>query len=141
MKKYGTALIICILLLIMSGCSLGGKVDQDIFKSLCGDYQSLEDEKNGIGSYWHMGIGKSDKGKPYVWIFDDEAGNPGIQGEIVELSGDRMVICYDEEWFEELPADQWQVKDGMLDIQYRKTKDGLAFINNRMEVLFEQVPD
>ena len=75
---------------------------------------------------------------PYLAIFDDEAGEPGVEGKIISLDKDTIVIEIAKDFYESLPDDGWKTtdNDSRLEMHYKKSKDKLILENNGVEMEF-----
>lgn len=112
MMKKLMALCLCVFALV--GCS----------KSIYGDYQLID-------SYWHLYIDKE-----YLSIYDNAAGNPGVEGSIISMDDSTITIEIDYDYFDEMPGDTWEEKDGTLTLNYKKTSNGIILENNGEELEF-----
>lgn len=100
------------------------------FEELRGDYQAQESgdgTKQYVGSYWHLDLAKSHK-KPYFALYDNEAGNPGVEGFIIRLTKDQIVVKINQDLYEGLPGD-WEDDGKTITISYEK-KGNLLFLSN-----------
>lgn len=153
MKKLAMVLLCISLIFALFGCQGKQKMEktstQDIqastetstqefakndmegyFEELRGEYQaeeSGEDTDQYVGDYWHLDIAKNHK-KPYFSLYDNAAGNPGVEGDIIHLSKDRMVIKINQDLYEGLPGD-WEDEGKTIAISYEK-KGNLLFLKN-----------
>lgn len=136
-------LFICVLTMAFSLCACQSKTsDTDSV-----DQQALEKIEGGysfVGNCWILEIVKdweNPEGKrvPYFSIYDAEAGNPGVEGAIKKLDGKQIVVDVEEDYFDGLPADEWQLeKDRTLAVTYKKEDGKMTLTNQGKEVTFEQ---
>ncbi|MBQ6457150.1 MAG: hypothetical protein IJJ31_08605 [Mogibacterium sp.] len=80
-------------------------------------------------------------GGPYLATFDDEAGNPGVEGKIVSLDKDTIVIKIDDGYYERLPDPDWKTtdSDSRLEMHYEKSRDKLILENNGKKMEFYSI--
>lgn len=121
------ALFLCFTML--SACGKEEEVvNGDRFNDIAGEYQ-LED------SYWHLSIWEDEDGQ-FLSIYDIEAGNPGIRGEITSLDQKNICIACDAELSEELPSKKWALEGAYLVLSYKKTEEGIILENGGAELEF-----
>lgn len=111
MKKF-TFLLICVLgISLLAACGNQGSVDDEIFSSLIGEYQVVAQENDNhelsVGGWWHLSV--LDEEGPYLSIYDNEAGNPGVEGKVVALDESNIKIETDPDLTDELPAFEWSL--------------------------------
>lgn len=115
-------------------------IDKNYYTDLCGDYQAVEqlagNEEDHVGGWWHLYIGEGDDGKEYLSIYDNEAGNPGVEGEIVTLNENIITININDEYYEEMPSSHWKEEGGRLVLNYGLTGSGVEITNNGYTVMF-----
>ena len=77
-------------------------------------------------------------GVPYLAIFDDEAGNAGVEGEIIGVDEDTITIKINKDFYERLPHDNWKTTlfDSRLEMHYKKSMENLILENNGEEMEF-----
>ena len=103
-------------------------VDETCFENLQGDYQAIESED--VDYYWHLYIGMLEDEKYYLSIYDNAAGNPGIEGKIIQLDDKMIKIKIDFDYFEEMPA-AWELEDDtFIILQYQKEENGMIILTN-----------
>lgn len=118
-------------------------VDPAALAKIVGDYQAVEFD-NGvdddyIGGYWHLTILNDDeKYGNYLTIYDNEAGNPGVEGEIVSTDDSNIVIKIDPDYYDQLPSYHWKDAGEYLEMTYTKTDDGIELTNNGYTVKFNE---
>lgn len=122
-----------------------GDIDKDALAKIAGDYRVVAQEsdvdEDYVGGWWFMSIGQfegiADK-KPYLTIYDCEAGNPGVEGPILELDGSQIKIdC--SEYQDELPSAHWELdKNDVLTVQYQLTDSGIELTNNEFTIAFDR---
>ena len=77
-------------------------------------------------------------GVPYLAIFDDEAGNPGVEGEIIGLDEDTIIIKISKGFYESLPHSGWKTtdNDSRLEMHYERFLNVLTLENNGEKMKF-----
>lgn len=138
MKLFRKVLIctaVIILCMSFAGCgSGGGSVDKASFDKIAGDYQAVGEE-----SWWHLYIGKNDEsGNQELSIYDNEAGNPGVEGEIISLDDESVTIKIDQELYDQLPSGDWKDSGENLEMTYEVTDKGIILTNNNAGVEFKK---
>lgn len=108
---------------------------------IAGDYQAVEqdtgNDEDYVGGFWHLYIGIDDEsGEPYFSIYDNAAGNPGVEGKIAEMGEEYMIVEYDPDYYDQLPSYKWQMEGKNLEIQYKKTLKGIELTNNGTTIQF-----
>ena len=78
---------------------------------------------------------------PYLAIFDDEAGNLGVEGRIISLDKDTITIKIADNYYEYLPDSDWKTtdSDSRLEMHYKKIQDKLTLENNGKEMEFYKI--
>lgn len=150
-KRFlSVAIILACLILLFVGCSSGDKnsfektISSDEYAAVCGDYQAVGNEVDGedyVGTYWHLTICEMDgeDGQvPYLTIYDNAAGNPGIEGKIVGLHDQTIMIEYDPDYYEELPSAHWEVSGKYLELTYEQSESGITLTNHDYGIVFEK---
>lgn len=128
--------ILSIVILLAAACGsaeqTGGKAQMEAaMQKIQGGYTGT-----GDNSYMTLGIEYTDKGVPYFDLYDGDAGNPGVEGEIVQLNDHEMVVRYDPSLFEELPSEKWKVSGGQLKMEYELNDLGILLTNSGDSVQF-----
>lgn len=138
MKKlfFGCFLILC--LLALSACGGGNaKIDEEALASVLGEYQAVPAEDAGeedfVGSWWHLSV--TEEG-PYLSIYDNGAGNPGVEGRITALDGENLTVEWDPDYTEKLPHPGWSLDGGNLNLTYALTDGGIVLKNSGKAVEF-----
>ena len=139
--KNKTLKILSIITLAISFASLVKvfvDIKNDDIKDIAGEYQvvSVEDVKNDedyVGSWWHLSIDSKEK---YLSIYDNEAGNPGVEGKIDFIDGSSLIVKIDSDYYEELPSAKWKSDGKTLEVKYMKTDKGIELKNNDAIVSF-----
>ena len=148
-KKFLKALILLFVILavgyIVSGYGfyLFKPIDETLLANIEGYYSPMDDdlswmvltiEGNG-GSIMDEGPGKS-----YFAIYDAEAGNPGVEGRIIYLDENTIIIKIARRFFEELPDSEWETTylNSRLEMHYTKSGDKLILENNGKELEFSK---
>lgn len=63
---------------------------------------------NNTPGWWHLSIRSDYDGKgPYLALYDNGSGNPGVEGRIMYLKDDLVIVEIDQDLYEGMPAD-WQ---------------------------------
>jgi hypothetical protein len=101
------------------------------FQKFKPDYQMV-----GENSFWHLTFSRDyrneDTGETYDYymtIYDNGAGNPGIEGPITFLDNKSLTIKVDFDLYEATPAD-WKLGEDTLDLEYSYTDDGHLILEN-----------
>lgn len=128
---------------VMTACGSSGDVDSEALKAISGEYQAkgiYNKEFNEYdGSYWHLSIipsGTYDHENDYLSIYDNSAGNPGVEGDISYLDSEKLKVRIDTDYYEELPDGDWECDGETLELSYQKTDEGIVLTNNGKDVLF-----
>lgn len=150
MKKKGIILCIvcCIAVFIFYGQfrgfgSSGQSVDEEIFGNLAGHYQAEEqgspEKGDYVGAFWHLFLSDKypDEADYLFTIYDNGAGNPGFQGEVVSLDEKHMKVKIDLDEFEQMPG-SWQHEDGYIVFTYEQKKNKLYLSNHQCTVTFHK---
>ena len=117
-----------------AGGSAGEKaVDEACRASIAGEYQITGQD----ASYWHLHIGSGD-GSTDFSIYDNEAGNPGVEGQMVLLDDSRIGIQIDEDYFDALPSDKWQNDGDYLEMTYESDGNTITLTNGGASLVFEK---
>ena len=80
-------------------------------------------------------------GMPYLTIYDDEAGNPGVEGKIFRLNKDTITIDIAFRYYAFLPESDWKTSyyDSKLKMHYELFQDSLILENNGKEMKFHRI--
>ncbi len=64
--------------------------------------------------------------RPYFSVYDNNAGNPGVEGRIMYLKNGILIVEIDDDLFEEMPAN-WSTEEGgkYAILDYAKTDEGI----------------
>lgn len=109
-----------------------------------GEYQIVESKSddNNAGSWWRLSIHETnyddEKHVEYFSIYDNEAGNPGVEGKIVELTDNYIKVLIDPEYYDQLPSGKWHQKGKYLEISYTKNNKDIILSNNNISLYFEK---
>ena len=136
-----TLRILSIIAIVISFASLVKvfvDIKNDDIKDIAGEYQvvAVEDVKNDedyVGTWWHLSI---DSKEEYLSIYDNEAGNPGVEGKIDFIDGSSLIIKIDPDYYEELPSAKWKSDGETLEVKYMKTDKGIELENNGKTLTF-----
>ncbi len=110
------------------------KIDESILQAISNEYQADDED----ASYWHLYIGENEEDKAFFSIYDNAAGNPGVEGEIVSLTDSSLVIKVDQDMFEALPSSQWELSKDKLELTYELLEDGIRLTNHETAVIFKK---
>ena len=109
-----------------------------------GEYQIVESKSddNNAGSWWRLSIHETnyddEKHVEYFSIYDNEAGNPGVEGKIVELTDNYIKVLIDPEYYDKLPSGKWHQKGKYLEMSYTKNNKDIILSNNNISLYFEK---
>lgn len=135
-KKFGL-LILCSFIILLNGCGSGNtEIDSDCQSNIIGEYQAVEVDASDdyIGGWWHLSI--IDDDGLYLSIYDNEAGNPGIEGFVKSLDETQITVEYDPDYFDAFPSSKWETDGAYLKLNYELKDDGICLINNDTSVFF-----
>lgn len=125
---------LCFLLMLTAcGADTSVGVDKDIAAQLAGDYQVTGLEDN----YWHLYIGLEED-TAILSIYDNAAGNPGVEGELVTLDESHIKLKYDKDLYEALPSAEWQLSGNDLEMTYAIDGDSLTLTNSDVSLIFQR---
>ena len=137
------AVIITLLIPVMSGCGTAeaNEIDSTLLANLEGEYRPTDQNKSWMILTIHQESGPilGDGPKvPYLAIFDDEAGEPGVEGEIISLDEETITIKIEKDYFERLPDSDWKTSNfnSQLTMNYTRSGDKLTLENNGKEMEF-----
>lgn len=110
----------------------------DDIKDIAGEYQvvaaeDVENDEDYVGTWWHLSIDSKEK---YLSIYDNEAGNPGVEGKIDFIDGSSLIVKIDPDYYEELPSAKWKSDGKTLEVKYKKTDEGIELENNGKTLTF-----
>ena len=141
MKKY-LVLLLSLVLAMTTLSSCGSKdVNQDALGSLIGEYQAVEfdngNDNDYVGGWWHLSIidELSDEGSDFS-IYDNEAGNPGVEGKMLLVDDANIKIEINPDYYDKLPTSSWQDSGDFLEMTYAVTDDGIELTNNGKTIHF-----
>ena len=135
-----TALLICMLMFCFCGCTKIDKtIDESAVKDLLGEYQGVDSA--GTDGWWHLSISYNDEDSLYLSIYDNEAGNPGIEGPVVSLHESQIAIEYDKDYYEQLPSDKWKTEGKYLIMNYSLSRKGITLSNGGGDAVFAKEPE
>lgn len=133
------SIIMAFTVLTACGTNTTDNVDVAALNNVVGEYQAVavEDEDNFVGGWWHLSIRDeySEEGSDFS-IYDNEAGNPGVEGKIVKLDDSSIVIEINPDYYDELPSGNWNDSGDTLEMTYVKTDDGIELTNNSVTISF-----
>lgn len=141
--------LLCMFTMLSAGCSRfsvlpgtsqkgSADVDESSFAGIKGDYQAVETDE--IGGWWHLYIGEDQENDlPYYFtIYDNGAGNPGVQGEIIKLNDTSLTLKVHMDMFEQMPADWTLEDDSTLTLEYVCDETSITLTNSDLPVVFER---
>lgn len=134
------ALMIIVLYFVVSTV-ISSQIDKRQLEKLEGEYRPTDEDLSWmvltISSEGGM-IMDDGPGVPYLAIFDDEAGNAGVEGEIIGVDEDTIIIKINKDFYERLPHDNWKTTlfDSRLEMHYKKSMENLILENNGEEMEF-----
>lgn len=141
-KKYLRTLVIVFVafaLIYVSSCGfyLLNQIDKDLLANLEGEY----DGGDGICLTIVQESGElldDDTSDPYFEIVDVEAANPGVEGQIIYLDEDTIIIKIDTFFFFDMPNPNWKSNffNSVLKMHYAKSGDRLILENNGEKEFF-----
>ena len=140
MKKYFTVLIILLLTTTIFAACGSSDIDREALTNANGEYQAVEvdDPDDYIGSWWHLSILEDDyEYGDYLSIYDNEAGNPGVEGKIVLIDDKSIKVEIDPELYDELPSGQWKDSGEYLELTYERIPEGIILTNNGKSIRFD----
>ncbi|MCQ2500873.1 MAG: hypothetical protein MJ117_05960, partial [Lachnospiraceae bacterium] len=80
------------------------------FDDIVGGYKiqqvKSDNDDERVGWYWYLSIGYDEYG-PSLAIYDDEAGNPGVQGYISYIDDKNITVLIDYWYYEDMPKANW----------------------------------
>lgn len=114
-------------------------IDEFASRAVVGEYQA--DEDSGTDGWWHLSIRYDEEGNLYLSIYDNAAGNPGIEGPVVSLDDKQITIEYDEDYYDQLPSDKWKTEGKYLVMNYLLGSDGIILSNGGADAVFTEEPD
>ena len=147
-RRLAPIVMVLLLVAVLSGCANGDnkEVDQEALKTIAGEYQAVEKNvdksaaEGYVGNWWHLSIQEknADTKKPHLSIYDDSAGNPGVEGNIIYLDGEKVIVEIDPDYYEELPSAMWKCDDKTLEVSYEIRKNDIVLTNNKEEISFRK---
>ncbi len=148
-KKFLMALVLLFIIFALFcvvsgyGLYLFKQIDETLLTKIEGYYSPTDDDlswmvltiESGGGSIMEEG-----PGKPYLAIYDAEAGNPGVEGRIIYLDENTITIKIARRFFEKLPDSEWKTTwlNSRLEMHYTKSGDRLILENNGKELEFSK---
>ena len=139
--KRRFAIILVLLLAVSMITACGSKdIDREALVLANGEYQAVEvdDPDDYIGSWWHLSILEDDyEYGDYLTIYDNEAGNPGVEGKIVLIDDKNIKVKIDPNYYDQLPSGQWKDSGEYLELTYERTPDGIILTNNGKSIRFD----
>ncbi len=139
MRKLFITVLMFIILIMLCACGAqSGSVDRQCMESVSGDYQIVTDNEDE--NFWHLYI-SDDDGSDYLSVYDNAAGNPGIEGVIEKLDESHIDVRYDEDYYDQLPSYDWNTDGKLLKLEYRLTEAGIELSNSGTVLYFEREAD
>lgn len=140
MKRRFALILILLLTASMTIACRSSDIDKEALIIAMGEYQAVEvdDPDDYIGSWWHLSILEdSYEYGDYLTIYDNEAGNPGVEGEIVLIDDKNIKVKIDPDLYDQLPSGQWKDSGEYLELTYEKTPEGIILTNNGKSIRFD----
>ena len=144
MKRFFAIILMLMLTVAMlTACGaneISNEIDREALYCANGEYQAVEvdDPDDYIGSWWHLSILDNDhEYGDYLSIYDNEAGNPGIEGKIVLIDDKNIKVKIDPELYDQLPSSKWKDSGDCLELTYERTPDGIILTNNGKSIRFD----
>ena len=139
-KRTVTAILICLLMICLCTCTeIEESIDEAAAQTVLGEYQAADD--SDIDEWWHLSINYNDEDSLYLSIYDNSAGNPGIEGPIVLLDDGQIAIEYDNDYFDQLPSSKWKTDGKYLIMNYSLIREGITLSNGGADAVFAKEPD
>lgn len=139
-RQYAIILILILTATIFTACA-SSDIDRQALSLVKGEYQAVEVDNpdDYIGSWWHLSILDDDhEYGDYLTIYDNEAGNPGVEGELVLIDDKNIKVKIDPDYYDQLPSGKWKDSGEYLELTYEKIPDGIILTNNGKSVKFNQ---
>ena len=144
-KKIRILVIIAILAFALCYAKTGHfRTNLSMLKVLEGEYRPTDEDLSWMiliidpngGMMMSDGIGV-----PYLTIYDDEAGNPGVEGKIIRLNKDTITIKIAFGYYAFLPDSDWKTtaSDSRLEMHYKISNNKLILENNGKEMGFYRI--
>ena len=138
MKKLISILISISMILVIASCSSGVSDFSSYINDIAGDYQirTTDSAEATDDDYWHLSIYEDEELGPYLSIYDNLAGNPGVEGIITEINDTDITVQIDPDYYDQLPSYDWQDSGDTLEISYKITDEGIILTNNDTALRF-----
>ncbi len=119
MKRIiGMIMIVALVMVSFAGCkNTKGHIDTDILKELEGTYEMSASTEKDAYLGMALQIMTDHEGKPYLSIYDT-CGNPGVEGTIKELDDKKIVVEINKEYYDGMPAGDWEEVNNELILSY-----------------------
>ena len=137
-KRFAILLVLLLTVTLLTACG-SSDIDREALSLANGEYQAVEvdDPDDYIGSWWHLSILEDDHDYgDYLTIYDNEAGNPGVEGKIVLIDDKNIKVKIDPDYYDQLPSGQWKDSGEYLELTYERTQDGIILTNNGKSIVF-----
>lgn len=135
-----TVILMCLLMLCLCACTkIDKSIDDAAAQKIIGEYQAADD--SGIDEWWHLSICWDDEDRLYLSIYDNSAGNPGIEGPVVSLDNEQIAMEYDDDYYDKLPSDKWKTDGKYLIMSYSLSEEGITLSNKNADAVFAKEPD
>lgn len=136
---FTLSIIMALTVFTACGTNTSADIDSAALNNILGEYQAVavEDEDNFVGGWWHLSIRDeyNEEGSDFS-IYDNEAGNPGVEGKIVKLDDSNIVIEINPDYYDELPSGNWNDSGDTLEMTYVKTDSGIELTNSDYAIEF-----
>lgn len=137
-RNFAITLVLLLTATMLVACG-SSDIDREALILAMGEYQAVEVDNpdDYIGGWWHLSILEDDcEYGDYLSIYDNEAGNPGVEGEIVLLDDKNIKIKIDPDYYDELPSGEWKDSGRYLELTYERISDGIILTNNEKSITF-----
>lgn len=138
-RRFAVILVLLLATAMLAACG-SRDIDRDALILAMGEYQAVpvDDPDDYIGSWWHLSILEGDyEYGNYLTIYDNEAGNPGVEGKIVLIDDNNIKVKIDPDYYDELPSGKWKDSGDYLELTYERTPDGIILTNNGKSIRFD----
>ena len=140
MKK--TISIFLTILLMISGCVNQEKkfsINTEMIKTLPDDYSISKEDGEIYGSWWAYSL-TVDSNQTYYLSFYDSVGNPGIEGKVIHLDKDTIIVEVNHEYYDQMLGNTWTLDhdEQYLTMTYKVDEKGITFTNNNESIRFAQ---
>lgn len=136
-KRIVAAIMICMMMLCLLACAkIDESIDESAAGTVLGEYQAADG--SDTDPWWHLSIIYDEEDRLYLSIYDNGAGNPGIEGPVVLLDDEQIAIEYDEDYYEQMPSEKWKTDGKYLIMSYSLTGERITLSNGGADADFEK---